>query len=190
MEVLEAINSRRSVRSYAATSVSRENIEELIGTAIKAPSAMNSQPWAFGVIEGLEALRKFSDRAKAALLAEMDQHPMLERYRGMLSKPDSNIFHNAPALLIIYAKPGTSISSDTDCALAAQNLMLAARGMGLGSCWVGFGRVLFDSPKVKRELGVPVDYNIVAPIIVGYPQGEMPAPTPRNAPEMLFWVQG
>ncbi|HEX2987030.1 MAG TPA: nitroreductase [Chloroflexota bacterium] len=190
MELLEAIKGRRAVRSYADTPVARETIEELIGAAVLAPSAMNSQPWAFGVVTGREMLLGYSDRAKAALLAIMDQLPALERYRARLSNPDFNIFHGAPALVVIYAKPGAGVAPETDCALAAQNLMLAARGQGIGSCWIGFARVLFDSPELKRELGVPAEYRVVAPIILGYPKGDMPAPTPRNAPEMLFWVQG
>jgi nitroreductase len=189
MELLEAISSRRAVRSYAETPVGRETIEELIRVAVQAPSAMNSQPWAFGVVVGGEPLRRYSDRAKAALLAVLDQRPALEKYRANLGNPDFNIFYGAPALVLIYAKPGVGVSPETDCALAAQNLMLAAREQGIGSCWIGFAHVLFDSPELKRELGVPEEYRVVAPIILGYPKGDMPAPTPRNAPEMLFWIQ-
>jgi len=185
MDVMHAIATRRSTRKYLPTPVERETLEELINTATLAPSAMNSQPWAFGVIEGAEKLRAYSGRTKALILAKGDEMPWIERYRGMFEDPDYSIFYGAPALVLICAKP-TGPHGGGDCAMAALTLMLAARDKGLATCWIGFFSFLLDNPEEKAALGIPADYQPVAPIIVGHPDGEMPAPE-RTPPEMLFW---
>ena len=182
---MQAIKTRRSVRKYLDKPVSKETIEQLIEAAVLAPSAMNCQPWAFGVIQGKDKLKGYSDQAKAFILENLDKFPILSRYKDTLSNPESNLFYGTSTLLIIYSK-NVGPNPRVDCALAAENVMLAARSMGLGTCWIGLSIALLNSPEAKKELGVPEDYDVVAPIIIGYPDGEMP-PTPRTAPEMLFW---
>jgi len=184
MELMQAIATRRSTRKYLPAPVKRETLEELIKTATLAPSAMNSQPWAFGVIEGAEKLRAFSDRTKELLLASAAELPWIERYRGMFEDPNYNVFYGAPALVLICGKP-SGVHAEGDCAMAALALMLAARDKGLGTCWIGFFAFLLNRPEEKAALGIPADYHIVAPIIVGHPDGEMPMPE-RMPPEMLF----
>jgi nitroreductase len=73
-----------------------------------------------------------------------------------------------------------------DCALAAENLMLAAYAAGLGTCWIGFAPSFLDTPDGKRALGLPAPWVPVAPLIVGHP-GAPPAPVPRKEPE-IRWV--
>ncbi len=66
--------------------------------------------------------------------------------------------------------------------MAAQNMMLAAFTMGIGSCWIGTAVALANDPKVKTELGVPDDHDVHAAIIFGYPKGGFPkAPQKRPA---------
>ena len=148
MELMEAIATRRSVRQYTAEPVNRATVEALIRAATLAPSAMNSQPWAFAVITDAEKLQTYSEQVKAAVLAEIDQNPALARYRTMLSDPNYHVFHRAPVLVLIYARtdgPGAA----GDCCLAAQTLMLAARDMGLGTCWIGFAHGFLETPAVR-----------------------------------------
>ncbi len=187
MELMEAMRTRRSVRRYAAKPVERATIDRLLEAAALAPSASNAQPWAFGVLQGADVLQRYSDRAKALLLSLIDSNPTFSGYRRTLSNPDFNIFYDAPALICIYAKPAAWPYPKNDCALAAQNLMLAAHDLGLGSCWVGFAQWLFDSSELKRELGVPAEYQAVGQLVVGYPQGSLPAAPARRTPEVIFW---
>ena len=84
MDLTQLLSERRSVRKYLPTPVAREQIEQLIQAAVLAPSAMNSQPWAFGVVQDAAALRDLSTRAKADLLAKLPQYPALAHYREML----------------------------------------------------------------------------------------------------------
>lgn len=186
MELMNILASRRSVRAYTSQPIERAVIEGLLHSAVLAPSGMNSQPWAFGVIEGVERLCALSERVKADVLSKIDATPALERYRSTLSDPAFNVFYGAPVLVVIYAKP-LAYDGRGACAMAALSLMLAARDEGLGTCWIGFSEGLLESPGVKAELGVPADYHVVAPIIVGHPAAEVPA-TPRNEPEIAYWL--
>jgi nitroreductase len=185
MTVMEAIYQRRSVRAYTNQPVSREMLETVMQAAVQAPTGMNTQPWAFGVLEGAALLKSFSDRTKAYMLASLEQFPSLERYRDYFTNPAVDIFYGAPAVIIIYAKPG-GVTAETDCTLAAGNLMLAAFEQGLGTCWMGFLGFLLNLPDVKRELGIPEEYRAIAPLAIGYPEQPM-APVEKAAPEVLYW---
>lgn len=185
MEFMEVLSGRRSVRQYTEQKVSRELVEKLIQSAVQAPSAMNSQPWAFAVIQDKAQLKDYSDQAKAFLLSILNEHPPLSRYQAALSNPDFNIFYNADCLLLILTR-SAGPHPDQDCCLAAQNVMLTAHALGLGSCWIGFAAPLLNQPAIKEQLNIPNDYSVVAPLIIGYPQGKMPA-IPREKPEIVFW---
>ena len=187
MDVMQAIYGRRSVRAYTGEAVPRETLEALMQAAVQAPTAVNLQPWAFAVIEGVERLRGYSDRTKAHLLAHLAEMPFLEGYREFFLDADSNLFYGAPAMILIFAQPG-GVAPDFDCAMAAQNLMLAAYERGLGTCWIGFFAFLLSQPEVLQELGVPEDYRVIAPIIVGRPTS--PAePVEKAPPQVIFWQE-
>jgi nitroreductase len=87
--------------------------------------------------------------------------------------------------VVICAKPGHGAPVE-DCFLAAQNLMLAAHGLGLGSCPIGFARSWFNRAEVKAELGIPAHYEPVLPITLGHPAHPPPG-VPRHEPETVCW---
>lgn len=174
MDVIEAIKKRRAVREYTDRPVDRSTIEGLINAAILAPSAMNLQPWAFAVLLGRERIDDCGKRAKSWLLANFEHTPFARtsesaRMRQILEDTDRLLFYHAPALVIVLAKSADSQAAE-DCCLAAENLMLAARAKGIGSCWIGLSRPWLDLETTKRELGVPENYNVIGPILLGYPK--------------------
>lgn len=187
MELMDALYQRRTVRAYTDEAVPRETIEILLQAAVQAPTGMNMQPWAFGVLQGADVLRDLSDRAKAFLLENIDRFPGFERYRDMMANPETNLCYGASACIVVYATPN-GVTTDNDCTMAAQNIMLAATDLGLGTCWVGFLGFTLNDPDVKRQFGVPEDYRVVAPIIVGSPLGEVP-PVEKNPPQVLYWQE-
>lgn len=184
MELLEAINGRRSVREYTDEPVDDDAVRELIDAAIKAPSAINQQPWSFIVVKQPGLLGKISDRAKAHLLKvsfDTPSHP----FRDMLNDPKFHIFYRAPVLVVIAAREPTDWAVE-DCALAAENLMLAAYAKGLGTCWIGFAQHWLSTADGKAVLGLQPKCIPVAPIVVGHPL-RSPAPVPRKDPS-ISWL--
>jgi nitroreductase len=117
MELFEAIFNRRSIRKYTPKSIPDETIEKIIEAGMYAPSAVNKQPWHFIVF-----------RNKVIIDNIIAIHPN----SSMLKYADAGI-------LICYDK---LLQHDegygaVDCSAATQNMLLAAHGLGLGSCWVG-----------------------------------------------------
>jgi len=185
MKLHDAIVGRRSVREYANEAIDEAPIRRLIAAAIVAPNAVNQQPWTFTVVRERSRLDRISREAKAHMLATMPASVHSAHFQTVLGDPNFDIFHGAPALIVISATaPGPWIVED--CALAAENLMLAAFAEGLGTCWIGFSQSFLNTPNGKAVLGVPEAWVPVAPIIVGRPKA-WPAATARKAPEIL-WV--
>jgi nitroreductase len=185
MQLEEAIQGRRAVRDYTDQPVDKAAVTTLIQAAIQAPSAVNQQPWAFVIVQDKAILKRYSDGAKILCAETMDRKSMPEELKAMLSDTSFNIFYKSGTLIVIYAKP-LGEHPDWDCCLAAENLMLAAHDMELGTCPIGLAWPLLEQSDVKNELNVPFDYRPVMPIIVGYPRQPAPA-VGRNAPEIRCW---
>jgi nitroreductase len=186
MELFDAIYSRRAVRGYTDQVVPKPTVMNLLNAAIQAPSAMNSQPWAFVVITGAARLKDISDRAKAHFLKLLTPESPIFGHRDKFSDPETNIFHDAGTLVIICAKAG-GLEPAEDCSLAAQNLMLAAHASGLGTCPIGLARPWLNLPETKAELGIPADCTPVFPVVVGFPAGMMPKVARREL-EIVNWI--
>lgn len=141
----------------------------------------------FAVVQDRARLRRYSDRAKALLLEGLASDAKAGAYADLLKSESYDIFYDAGTLVVICAT-AQGPYTDADCWLAAENLMLAACALGLGTCPIGFALMVLNAPDVKRELGIPEAGSAVAPIIVGYPEGSG-EPRPRNAPKILSWLR-
>ena len=185
MDINEAISGRRSTREYTAQAVDEQSIRRLIDAASRAPNAVNQQPWTFTVVRDQGLLDRISRDAKSHMLATMPAGAQSDHFRSLLSDPNFHIFYRAPVLILISAiAQGPWIVED--CALAAENLMLVAYALGLGTCWIGFAQSFLNTSDGKKELGLPATWVPIAPIIVGYPKAAS-APVPRKEPE-IRWV--
>lgn len=178
--VFETILARRSVRSYKPQQVGADTLRILLEAAVRAPTAMHNEPWAFVIIQNKETLDSLSERAKPLFIEEIKRNGTNV---DILSRSDVSIFHDASTLIIVCGKAGLRFS-EADCWLAAENLMLAACAMGLGTCVVGSALLAIGIPEVKSSLGIPAEFTAIAPIIIGYPNGET-APSTRKSPLML-----
>jgi nitroreductase len=155
---------------------------------------MHEQPWVFVVVQDGELLRRLSDRVKATWTREAAPAQALHVSGGSvlhgefitrLEDPAFNVFYDAGTLVVICARR-TDEFVVADCWLAAENLMLAAAALGLGTCCIGAAVPALNEPDIKGLLRIPADVHAVAPIVVGVP-ADVPAPAARREPEILSW---
>jgi nitroreductase len=162
-------------------------IRTLLSAAVQAPSAMNTQPWLFSIIQDVARLKRYSERAKVMLLEQLSRDPKATHYADKLRDPAFNIFYDASTLVVIcVGEPGSY--TDAACWLAGADLMLAAADAGLGTCPIGFAVPVLNLPEVKAEMGLPASGVAVAPILVGYPSTN-PSPVPRADPKVVSWIR-
>ena len=159
--IFETILARRSVRAYAPDELDRNTIQTLLEAAVRAPTAMHEEPWAFIVVQNRQVLQQLSDLAKPLFIERLHRpHQAGGHALDSFSDPDFNIFHDAGTLIVICAKPSGHFA-EADCWLAAENLMLAACAIGLGSCVIGSAVEALNTPEVKAKLGIPAEFNAV-----------------------------
>ena len=183
--VMEAIRKRRSIRSYEAKPVPGDLLDAVIEAGNEAPSAMNSQPWRFVVVQDGEAKKKLLRAAlpQAKKITELVKDVDPERYEAIKKRqaelPDP-VYYSAPAVVFVI---GSGRYAAHSCPLACENMMLAAHALGLGSCWVGFGAMVTEDPEVRNLLDLKDDESIFGPILLGYPKGEAQRP-PKKEPKV------
>lgn len=180
--VIEAIAKRRSVRSYEAKPVPRDVLQTIIEAANQAPSAMNSQPWRFVVVEDQGMKRKLLNaaRPKALGILENVREADPERYaqiRKRYDEMEDPVYYSAPVILFVI---GSGRYADHSCPLACENMMLSAYSLGVGSCWVGFGSMVTEDDEIIKALELREDEKIYGPIILGYPKVYPDPPSKRN----------
>lgn len=162
MDVFEAIETRVSVRKYKPAPVEREKLERVLSAGRRAPSWKNQQCARFLVVT-------LPEKRRAVFSAAPD------------SNPAKKALSQAPVIILVCAAPAQSGVSNgieyyvADAAAALEHLCLAARALGLGTCWVG----IFDEAALKKEFGLPDGVRVVALTPLGYPEYEQ-APRPRK----------
>lgn len=183
MDLRQAIRSRHAVRSYTRQNVAEQDVQRLLEAAVRAPNARNEQPWSFVIVQNRDLLERYSEQTKALLSATENQSTS-PASRALLNSQNFDVFYGAGTLIVICGRTDNEYA-EADCWLAAENLMLTACDLGLGTCPVGSAASFLNSVKVKAELDIPREVDAIAPIVVGYPDGPASLPTPRAAPRIL-----
>ncbi len=174
-ETLKVLKTRRSIRSYKAQQINKEEIQQILEAGIYAPSGMNRQPWHFTVIQNKEIIDRLSGFIGEEMKASGDQH-LIE----FASQPGFNVFYHSPTVIIVSGK--TELNPVVDCTIAAENLIIAAASLGIGSCWIGLANFIYAPEKREKYLSglnLPEDYTPIHAIAFGYTDGEAPEPKPR-----------
>ena len=185
--VIESIRKRRSIRAYDAKPVPRELVNTVIEAGNEAPSAMNSQPWRFVVVEDPAAKRKLLGAAlpQAKKIIEQVKDVDPERYEMIKKRyaelPDP-VYYSAPTVIFVI---GSGRYAAHSCPLACENMMLAAHSLGLGTCWVGFGAMVTEDGSVQKLLDLQEGEAIFGPILLGYPKADPPRP-PKKEPKVKW----
>jgi len=148
MDAIDTILTRRSVRTYTEEDIPDEIINKLLEAAVSAPSAGNQQPWHFIILEKREILDKIPDFHTNAKLLKGAQKAILvcadldlEKYKGYWV---------------------------LDCSAATQNILLAARALGLGACWLGVYPREDRIKNLKEMLDLPENVIPHSILAIGY----------------------
>ncbi|VVC71920.1 Coenzyme F420:L-glutamate ligase [uncultured archaeon] len=168
--VIEAIAARRSIRKFEDKPVPSGLESELLRAAVNSPSAMNLQHWRFVVISDKAKIRELSDAVKRLFAPQGLTGPMMARF----SSKDDTIFHGAPLIILVCADRHSGQWAEIDCGIVAENMFLAAYSLGLGSCFIGFAQVLNRDRLLLSTLGIPDNFEVIAPLIFGYPAEKKP----------------
>jgi nitroreductase len=187
--VFEAILARRSVRIYTEEIPDSTVVNTLLEAAVRAPTAAHEEPWAFVVIQQRPLLQRLSGLVGTHAADTRLHHPFrgIQLADAAQDDAETDIFHGANTLIVICARNDMPFAS-ADCWLATENLMLAACDLGFGSCVIGSSIPVLNATQVKRELGIPLEYSVIAPVVIGVPAEETSA-TSRDAPLILTWRQ-
>ena len=185
MDFSELLLKRRSIRDFKDKQVPLEIVNEIIEDSIKAPNSQNLQPWSFIIVQDKDLMKKLSDSSKAAMIEDIEKegNPARLEFASRLKSNDMNVFYNAPCLVYVVGKEGVP-SLNVDVGLLAAYFMLSASSRDLGTCWIGMGSHVRDK-ELLDTIGLPNGYRIVAPIILGYPKGNIPDMNPRREPDIL-----
>lgn len=174
MDFSELILKRQSDRQYAPGQVAREHIVKCLEAARLAPSACNSQPWKFVVVD---------DRAKLAEISEAAIGLGMNRFTVQVPVLVAVVQEN----MNLSAKAGSLVKnkdySMMDLGMAVEHFCLQAAELGLGTCIMGW----FDEKKVRKVLGVPRGRRIQLLISVGYPASPTRQKVRKSLEEMSSW---
>lgn len=146
-EVIEAIQTRRTIRKFKKDPVPKEKIEGILEAGRWAQSFNNAQPWKFIVVQGDETRRRLSEEAGKSVY-----------YRGIAE---------APLTIVVCVDPSEEPTHWIEAgAIAHQNMALAAHSLGLGSSWIGTLNTKSEEP-IKKVLGIPKTTRVISLIPVG-----------------------
>ncbi len=168
--VTDLMMSRRSIRAYKDSVISRETLDEILACGINAPNGMNRQSYELRVIDSPALIDSITE-------AVVKDNPAIAERKGF-----KNIFVNAPCVICIAYDTQYDMAQ-IDCGLLGENIILAAWARGIGSCCLGSSaRWILDSPSAKPfldRMAFSEGYNLLYCIALGYPD-EAPEAKPRR----------
>ncbi len=168
-EVLEKMQTRRSIRRYKSDMLPKDVIEKIVEAGTFAASGMNLQTPVIVAVTNKEIRDKMA-KANAKVMGS-----------------ENDPFYGAPVVLVVLAeKKGTYVY---DGSLVMGNLMLAAHELGIGSCWIHRAKEVFEQEEWKqwlKSLGLEGEYEGIGNCVLGYVDGEYPGVLPRKEKRVYF----
>ena len=160
MDALEALKTRRSTRNYKPDPVPKELIEEAVDCGRLAATARNVQPWEFVVV---------TDPGKRKQIADLAEY--------------GKFIVHSPVCIAVLCQDTKYYLEDGSAAI--QNVLVAARALGLGTCWVAGDKKPY-APEVAKLVGAPDTHRLVGLIAMGYTDHK-PSPSKRPLKDVLHW---
>jgi nitroreductase len=181
MDIFEAIKTRRSIRKYLDKPVEDEKLRSVLEAVRMSPSWANMQCWSLVVVK---------NKAMKEKISKLSYVESFFAPKGYKSNPSMKALAEAPMVIVLCADPSQSgvIWGQnyylTDAGIAAQTMMLAARGQGLGTVFVG----VYDEDKLRSLLNIPSAIRIVGLFPLGYAaEGKNEGPARKPLQEVCFY---
>lgn len=217
MDLVDVIKERKSIRAFKSDPVPRQKVEEVLGLAIRAPSAINLQPWELTVVMDEERarlsrklLKAYREKRVSCSPGNVKPLPAMMAARGVASfegmKPyldemgsdfttyineGSCNFYGAPVAVVMCIDDAFSSSRLVDVGACLGYLVLAAHASGLWTCPIGLITAYKD--EVKEALNIPEEKDVVVAVALGYPDWEQPInrfTSPRDSLDgTVRWIE-
>lgn len=193
MKLMDGIKTRRSIRKYKKTNINIKKIKEIIKAAIMAPSAHNSNPWYFIIINEENLKMNLATEMAKKYKRDLESDGYDSKVISKIITDSISKFTNAPILIIVcldmkkmQAYSDKKRQEIEHCmgiqsvSAATENLLLAAHALGLASCW--YCAPLFAQQITKNQLKIPKNIEPQALITLGFPvENKHVKPPPRRA---------
>lgn len=176
-ETMKTILNRRSIRAYTGEQIQEEQLQDILKAGIYAPSAMNQESWHFTVVQNKDILNRINEACK-----EVFRKSGNKAFEERANKEGFSVFYNAPTLIIVSGDE-KAIATQLDCAIALENMFLAAESMNIGSCWIHAISQLFQAEEGKAllaDLSIPEGYKPLFSGAFGYKAAGSPEPPARK----------
>ena len=187
-DIFETILHRRSIRRFEPKQIEEAALQQILQAGLYAPSAGGRQGVLFAVCQDREANERLGKIKRA------NSQPRMATATSFVSREQpsiaddpklKNAFYDAPTVITMFAPKNFLFSAD-DCAVAAENMMLAADALGIGSCYIGQGWTAFADPygqEILQQWNIPTDYYAVMQLLLGYAKEGDKHPTAKPRKE-------
>jgi len=169
-EVLDTIKNRRSVPRFDSKQVEEDKVEAILEAGRWAPSWLNRQPWNFIVIREQETKEELSEVVPTTFVQGLKEAPVCI---AVTVDPEEDPFHNVE-----------------DGAAAAQNMVLAAHSLGLGTSWIGVydlnNQKSSAESRVKEILELPKNHRVIALLPLGHVKHEVPKKDRKSLRKIVY----
>lgn len=177
-QTMDTILNRRSVHGFDPNPVPRDILDQIIQRGSAGPSGANNRAWRYVVVTDPKLRKKLITQSIPLYKKWLEGMPA--KFKEMRVEIDTTadpIYYGAPTIIFVIGK---GFTADMDCPIACQNMMLAARSPGIGSCWVHIGQLVIGDPEARLSLEIGEGEKVFGPIILGYPKGGFPGPKEKS----------
>ena len=171
-DIFETIMHRRSIRRFEPKQIEETALQQILQAGLYAPCAGGRQGVIFAVCQDTKVHERLGKIKRA------NSNPRMATAKSVVSREQpsiaddpklTNAFYDAPTVITLFA-PKNFLFSVDDCAVAAENMMLAADALGIGSCYIGQGWPAFADPygqEILRQWNIPADHSAVIQLLLG-----------------------
>lgn len=183
MDTVKFISERRSTRKFLSKPISKEDLETILQCGRTAPTGLNRQEFHFYPTLNKQLIDELADETYVIAATKMPHIQKRKEEMGVVP-----VFYNAPAIILItLPKTGAEDYGMYDVGAAAQNIILAAKALGIGS--IPLGLPAFNAPSIYKKMGVPEDEKYAIIVALGYEDPEFEKfRTPKELTSKVTWV--